>query len=428
MQKLILLILTPLRMIFFVIAIPVLFCTIILLFTLDNKATTKSIWPLTQVELQRAKSIVSDPLSKTRNTIHLSENDLNITSSYLLNQYISCASKITITDQQLAFTLSIPLKDNNFGNYVNIGFKLAKQQGYPDIHTLQIGKIIIADEFAGLIIESIIKYTPLKDYYILAVKHIKNIQINIDGLAITYNPSPDLNLALRLNLEKNNYQSVLFYQQLISQIIAKHDPKWRLSLSDLLQPLFESAYKRSTGKTAKAENRAVLIAVSTYVNKHEIESYLPFDISPATNQQYPASLYKRTDMAKHFIASAVLAATGGKALATILGQEKELNDAKQGSGFSFIDLASNKAGLYFGKMAATRSKNKARRLQLAMSKIKDYSAFMPDVRDLPENLSEKDFKRDFESIYSVKYQNMLKAIDQRISALIIYRKRLKTKD
>ncbi|MEO1881586.1 MAG: hypothetical protein ABGX37_07735, partial [Methylococcales bacterium] len=327
-------------------------------------------------------------MSSTRNTLHLNKQDLNITFSYILSHYLSSASQITIADQQLAFNLAILLKNNLFGNYVNINFKLAKQQGYPVIHSLQIGEIIIADEFAGLIIESMIKYTPLKDYYILAVQHIKEIQINTTGLTITYNASPDLNLKDKLKLNENHFQSVLFYQQQITHIIARHDPKWRLSLSELLQPLFKAAYHRSMPYNAKAENRAVLIAISTYVNKHEIQTYLPFDISPATTLQYPASLYKRTDMAKHFIASAVLAATGARTLALILGEEKELHDAKQGSGFSFIDLAGDRAGLRFGKRAV-QSKNKARRLQLDMSQIKDYTAFMPDVRDLPENLNEQ---------------------------------------
>ncbi len=56
-----------------------------------------------------------------------------------------------------------------------------------------------------------------------------------------------------------------------------------------------------------------------------------------------------------------------------------------------------------------------------MSQIKDYTAFMPDVRDLPENLNEQTFKQQYGSIYSAEYQNMLKEIDQRISRLIIYR-------
>jgi hypothetical protein len=55
-----------------------------------------------------------------------------------------------------------------------------------------------------------------------------------------------------------------------------------------------------------------------------------------------------------------------------------------------------------------------------MSTIKDYTAFMPEVRDLPENMSNVVFKRRFKSVYSTQYQAMLKNIDHRIAQLAIY--------
>ncbi|NOR68354.1 MAG: hypothetical protein GQ532_01440, partial [Methylomarinum sp.] len=256
-----------------------------------------------------------------------------------------------------------------------------------------------------------------KDYYILAAQHIRGIQISNKQLTISYTSPKNLNNKLSLN--DKNYQSVIFYQQHLSNIIAQHDPKWRLSLAELLQPLFKFAYQRSTINTAIAENRAVLIAISSYVNKNEIQAFLPFKLGLETQKNYPASLYRRTDMAKHFMISAVLAATGAETLAHILGQEKELNDAKQGSGFSFIDLAGDRAGLRFGKTAIA-SPTEARKLQKRMFNIKDYTAFMPEVRDLPENMSHTVFKQQYDSIYSAKYQNMLKKIDQRIAQLVIY--------
>ncbi len=420
MYNLLLSLLTTLRLLFFYLAAPPLLCAIILFYAIDDTAITKNTWVLSKNDFQRAKNIIGSPHSKAENTIQLNQKDLNIALSYLLNYYTRSTSLILVKEQELDFKISIFLNNNFFGNYLNISFKLSKHQGYPVIHSFQIGALSIADEFAGLILESIIKYTPLKDYYILAAQHIRNIEINATGLTIDYITSSDLDFKKKLSLNNKHYQSVIFYQQQITRIIAQHDPKWRLSLSDLLQPLFKSAYHRSNYDNAIAENRAVLIAISSYVNKNEIQAFLPFDISPVTDRQYPASLYKRIDMAQHFMISATLAATGAETLAHILGEEKELNDAKRGSGFSFIDLAGDRAGLRFGK-TAIESKAQARRLQQRMSVIKDYTAFMPDVRDLPENLSEQAFKRQFQSVYSVNYQKMLKKIDQRIDGLPIYR-------
>jgi len=411
--------LTSLRLVFFYLAAPPLLLATLLFFAIDNSAITQHNWSLTHSDIQRAKKIVGYSTSKSQKTIKLNEKDLNIALNYLLNYYIPSTSKIEIEENLLQFKIALLLNNHYFGKYINFSFNLSKHHGYPIINRLQIGNIKVADEFAGLILESIIKYTPLKEYYILASQHIRGIQIHPKGLSISYLSSADLAIKNKLSLNNKNYRSVLFYQQQITQIIAQHDPKWRLSLAELLQPLFKSADQRSTEKTAIAENRFVLIAISTYVNKSEIQPYFPFDIGPSTQKQYPASLYRRTDMAKHFMASAVLAANGAETLALILGQEKELSDSKKGSGFSFIDLAGDKAGLHFGK-AAVSTPAQAKHFQKRMANIKDYTAFMPEVRDLPENMSNTTFKQQFGSVYSEKYQAMIKKIDQRISSLELY--------
>ncbi len=417
--------LTSLRIIFFYFAAPIILTAVILFNAIDNVAITDKNWTLSSSDLQRAKHIIKNTTSTKQKTIKLTEKDINIALSYLLNHYISSTSQLSLNKGQLHFKISLLLNDNILGKFINLNFKLSKQQGYPVINSLQIGNISIANEFAGLILENIIKYTPLKEYYILAAQHIKNIQLNKNSLSISYITPSELNFKKKLSLNNKNYQTVIFYQQQITHIIAQHDPKWRLSLTELLQPLFKLAYQRSTEKNAISENRATLIAISTYVNKSEIQAYIPFDISPTTDKQYPASLYQRTDMAKHFVASAVLAASGATTLANILGQEKELNDAKQGSGFSFIDLAGDRAGLKFGQMA-TSSPAQAREIQKQIADLKHYTAFMPEVRDLPENMNEEVFKQRYESVYSAKYQKMLQKIDLRISELPIYLKQQQT--
>lgn len=412
--------LTPLRLFFFLLAAPVLILTLVLFLTIESEPITRNTLHLTHTDIQNVLKAINHSQLKEQKMLRLSEKNLNIALSYLLNHYLHSTSKITIEQQQLDFKIALLFSNNYFRKYLNFNFKLTKQDGYPIINHLKIGKIRIADEYAGLILEKIIKHTPLKEYYVLAAQHTKDINISADRfLTISYITPSDIDFNNKLSLNNRSLQSILLYQHQITNIIAQHNPKWRLSLAELFQPLFKQAYQRSTLETAILENRAVLIAISTYVNKSEIQTYIPFDISPSTQRQYPASLYKRPDMAKHFMASAVLAASGAESLANMLGQNKELDDAKHGSGFSFIDLAGDRAGLKFGKMA-TSSPTKARELQKNISNIKDYTSFMPEVRDLPENMSDIEFKNKFESVSSIKYQNMLKKIDKRISSLLIY--------
>ncbi len=412
-------ILTPIRILFFCLAAPPLLSVIILITIIDNTAITEKNWLLTQNDIQRAKSIIDNKSAKSKKTIRLNEKDLNIALSYLLNHYIFTSSQITVNADHLQFKIALLLNKNILGKYINFSFNLSKKDGYPVIQSLDIGRLFIANELAGKILKKIIKNTPLKEYFILASQHVTDIQIENNKLVINYITPDDLDLKVKLSLNNRNFRSVLFYQHLITKVIAQHDPKTLLSLAELLQPLFKSASQRSTLKNAIAENRAVLIAISTYVNKKEIQPYIPFNISPSNNQQYPAFMYRRQDMAKHFMASAVLAASGAETFAYTLGQEKELSDAKHGSGFSFVDLAGDRAGLRFGRTAVASAKE-AMALQQHIANIKDYTTFMPEVRDLPENMNDTVFKQRYQSVYSANYQKMLEKIDQRISALAIY--------
>lgn len=416
--------LTPLRLFFYFIAIPPIIVAIISFYAIENTPITQSNWSLTNSDIQRAKKILSDSALKSQKTIQLSEKELNVALSYLLNYYAQGSrSQIVVGQESLHFKISLSMEKKYFGRHLNISFDLTKHNGLPVIHTLQIGKIKVADEFAGFMLESIVIYTPLKEYYILVSQHVRNIKIIGKNLIINYIPTPDIALINKLSLSKKNYQSVILYQHEITKIIAGHNPRMRLSLARLLQPLFKLAYQRSIHEKAVVENRAVLIAISTYVYREEIQAYFPYDISPVTSRQFPPSLYRRTDMAKHFMISAALAATGAEALGQLLGQEKEVSDAKYGSGFSFVDLACDRAGLKFGKMAVA-SGTQARLLQKKMSSIKDYRAFMPEFRDLPESMSKNVFKRKYNAVNSAQYQNMLKIIDQRIDKLDIYNESL----
>ncbi len=89
----------------------------------------------------------------------------------------------------------------------------------------------------------------------------------------------------------------------------------------------------------------------------------------------------RTDLAQHFFLSAYLTAIAGPVAAEGAGLAKELLDAKSGSGFSYVDLAADLAGIAF-----------AQRLLVNKSELPDLATnftvadHMPDVAGLPEGL------------------------------------------
>jgi hypothetical protein len=395
-------------------------------FGVSNKPDIAVGWTLTQDDIARAKKILHEG-SKTKpdeiRTIELTQPDLNLAANYLLNRYSKSAVKIELKNNVLRFTVTMTLPSNKLGQYLNISFRLGNDDNseLPGLTKFKAGKLLLPAKFAAFVIDNIIRYTSLNDYFILATRPIKAVKIDQQKISITYNSSRETLIQARNFLTQSGDNPKLdIYQQKLSEITASHDPEWRLSLADLLKPLFELAYQRSTLENAIEENKMAIMAINDYVNKKETKFLSSSASKPTTEKRYSAFLYKRIDLAQHFIGSAAITASLNGQVAKVAGEEKELSDAKSGSGFSFIDLAADKAGTRFGEMA-TSSPESARKIQKAMSGIKDYSDFMPDPRDLPEHMDETEFKQRYQSVDSPAYQEISKQIDARITATPIYK-------
>lgn len=404
-------------------ALPTVLAATTFFFATEETPTIRDKRLFTIQDIDRAKQVLNESYATDGifRTLTLTENDVNIAANYLLSRHFDSATKIKLGNASLTSSISISLPDILLGRYLNISFNLSDQQGQLAPENFKAGRISVPKIFSGLIINSIIKLTALQSYYLQAKQHIKSIQLTADHLKITYQYSPEAfsQILSLLALNTDNVSKII-YQQKLSEIITNHDREWRLSLAQLLQPLFQLAYQRSTLDSAIEENRTAIFVINAYVNDREIKRFLPLPSSATVSgPKLSVFLYKRKDMAKHFMWSAALTASGSSNLADMLAQEKEMSDAQQGNGFSFIDLAADRAGMYLGEMA-TSSPQTARKIQMAMANIKDYSAFMPDVSDLPENIDDKEFKHKFESVSNPAFQQILAQIDARIAASPVY--------
>ncbi len=402
----------------------VILSTTLVLFAVGNEPETELDWSLSHDDIIRAKKILHEG-SKIKpdeiNTIELSAVDLNLAANYLLNRYSKSAAKIELKNDQLRFNVTVTLPDNVLGRYLNVSFRLGNDvdSPLPSITKFKAGKLLLPAALSAWVIDTVIQHTSLNEYFILATRPINAIEIDSKKLTINYYSNPETLIQAKNLLTHGDIKPAQnVYQQKLTEVVATHDPEWRLSLADILKPLFEMAYQRSTLDNAIEENRTVIFTVNDYVNKLGTQKMLAGNPS-INDKEYPAFLYKRIDLAQHFIGSAALTASVNRQVAQAMGEEKELSDAQGGSGFSFIDLAADKAGTRFGELA-TASPENARQVQKAMLNIKDYTDFMPDPRDLPEHMNEDEFKQRYQSVNSPAYQEILKLIDARIAASPIY--------
>ena len=123
---------------------------------------------------------------------------------------------------------------------------------------------------------------------------------------------------------------------------------------------------------------------------------------------------------QHFLYSAAIALATEQSIGIAVGEFKELLDSGNGgSGFSFADLAADRAGIRFAA-EATASENLARQLQQNLVLHNNEEVFFPDISGLAEGLDEGTFQRQYGHTKSDSYLQLIELIDQRIARLLAY--------
>ena len=138
------------------------------------------------------------------------------------------------------------------------------------------------------------------------------------------------------------------------------------------------AAERGAGGDAQAENRAVIAVVAFYVNGKGLAAIVPAAKDWPRPSPRTVTLKGRTDSPQHFTVSAALAANAGGTAVDAIGLYREVDDSRRGSGFSFADIAADRAGTVFGEFA-TRSPDSARRLQQRVAAGVRESDLMPEL-------------------------------------------------
>jgi hypothetical protein len=371
-------------------------------------------WNLTNADIQRAKNILSaNQQNQGRNIkLNFTERDLNIASNYLLNSYTKSQSYLVLQEQHIHalirfHTIQLPFFQRSFQLKFQILFPTKTSV---KITKLSLGRIKIPDDYSQLLLPLALKNSPFQYYLNIIIQNLNFINIHNKQLHIDYKlPKNSLGKWHNLLLPSINLDALNAYQNQLQLSLLQHNPDLLLSIHEVLQPLFLLAEKRSKKGDPINENRFAILVANQYIN-HSIKFKQPY---------LPTYAYKRQDIAQHFMGAATLSISSNQHLAQMLSVEKELNDAKKPSGFSFVDLAADKAGIRFGSFAIASVKS-ARLLQKKMGRALHYKDFIPTIKDLPENLSTSNFQKDYQSIYSPQYQFMLQKIDFRIANSAIY--------
>ena len=224
----------------------------------------------------------------------------------------------------------------------------------------------------------------------------------------------------KLMLPPEDSERLRLYQERLVKFTRDATTPRSVSLADLLTPLLRLAAERGAGGDAQAENRAVIAVVAFYVNGKGLVAIVPGAKDWPRPSPRTVTLKGRTDSPQHFTVSAALAANAGGPLSDAIGLYREVDDSRRGSGFSFGDIAADRAGTVFGEIA-TRSPDSARRLQQRVAAGVREADLMPEIADLPEYMPEAEFKRRFGGVGAPAYKQMMQDIERRVAACSLYR-------
>ncbi|MEK7708667.1 MAG: hypothetical protein AAB376_02790 [Pseudomonadota bacterium] len=316
---------------------------------------------------------------------------------------------------------SFELPSNPFGRFLNISALLHESDGLPVFDQLQIGQLSVPGWLADTLLEYALKLLSTREEYQIASDTIKRISVADGRFTVTYAWQADLPDRIRSILLPHEEQERLkVYQEWLAGNVRSGSATVAMTLADVMAPLFRLAAERSTNGDAVAENRAAIVVLSFFVNGKGLGAIVPAARDWPQLTPRKVLLNGREDFSQHFTISAAIAANAAAPLSNAIGVYKEVDDSRSGSGFSFNDVAADRAGTRFGELAVSNKESALKLQRQVAAGIRD-SDILPRVADLPEFMPETEFKKRFGGIDSPAYKHMMDDIERRIAALPLYR-------
>jgi hypothetical protein len=390
---------------------------------IETQPTVSRAAEVTPGSIERAKRILdqNDPRklkSGARRTVVISQNDLDLAANYAAQQYAGASARVALKNHAVELSASRSLGMIPMALFVNLNAVWVEDGFYLRWQYLRIGRLVLPPQIAQwLFWRGFEMAFGAIDLNSLA-RSIKQIRLDQRRVSVTYEWQADLPDQLRAALISPEEQDRLkAYQERLAEVIRTLKSK-NVSMIELLAPLLKFAAERSD-KNPAAENRSAILILSIYITGESLDKILPVAKNWPRPAKHGVLLSKRDDFAKHFIVSAALAANAGNPLADAVGVYKEIADSRGGSGFSFNDIAADRAGTRFGEYAAKRAS--ATTLQQKLAAGLSEKDLMPDTADLPEYMPEAEFTRVFGGVDGPEYKLMMAEIERRIAALALYR-------
>jgi len=363
-------------------------------------------------------------------TLAIAESELRSLATLGSRSLSWLDADLSFAHSEISHRMAIEVPPTPLGRYLNVSLTIPSSRDGIAIDRLQAGPISLP---GGWVVPAIAALADLllPDSQVgLLLASVKGVQIDGDSALLHVQPPADVKARLKqtvrdvqaARLPEGEAGRVAHYYELLATL-GRQGRQARLSLDAFIRPLLAEARQRVPGSSAQAENRAAIWALAIYFSYGSFENLLGDLVSSQRKLVFPAwqvTLAGRRDLMQHFVYSAGIALATQQGIGFAAGEFKELLDSGSGgSGFSFADLAADRAGVRFVE-AATASAASARALQESMARHNGESAFFPDITGLREGIGEAQFRALYGNTASEAYAREVARIDQRISRLPVY--------
>ena len=347
--------------------------------------------------------------------LRIDEAQLNLMLMQLAQRYGRGrgAAQIQLHAGSARLQASFPLP--LLGAWLNLEAQLGQTTALPRVERLRLGHLPLPAWLANPALRQLITKLALPPQAQVAGELVETLTFLPQELQLGYHWQADsldhVLGALWTPAERERAQA---YSRRLAELSASLAPGSSVSLALLMPPIFELVRARSEGAEADpvAENRSALLTLALFATGQHWSKLLPSARSWPQPLPRRVTLAGREDFPQHFLVSAVLALEGSGPLADAIGVYKEVADTRGGSGFSFNDIAADRAGTRFGLLA----KDAPRSLQTLIRAGLHELDFMPGVADLPEFLSAEAFQQRYGGIDAPAYRRMMAEIEARIDA------------
>ena len=401
--------------------------------------------PLAISDLNAARRLISrEVLSQAFQgeplTLALTASQAQALAQDMGARVLHAPSSLHLSEQQADLAVSLPIRQtplralHPLGDWLNVRVRLsAPPSGAPVLQAVQVGELKVPPALALWAAQRIAEARGLRSMAELGLAAIETVQLSPTQVSATVRWRAELSAQASALLVPPEMIEALSraHHQLAQQLrpAAAQTPAtplhWHRPLSELLPPLMAAAQQRSLALafTASAprlhdeaarDNRAALLVLGLYVNRVSLATLVPAARDWPALPVRPVTLQGREDWAQHYLTSAALATDLGGRLSDLIGMYKELLDASpqgRGSGFSFNDIAADKAGVRLGRIAVQQPQA----LQARMAEVQADTDLLPDVRDLPEFLTAAQLQQRYGGIDAPAYRAVMQDIDRRIA-------------